>query len=208
MYGDTVLSMQLWDDVEESAVAFPRTLNATWISNQFRARKIELYMQAHLVPRAADDPEYKARWVLFWRFLAFGDKRARTVVKLLHEWQEAAATKLKSMDPEDPDWRRVRNFHRHAGETIDRVKRERGGPLGWSEPEFAGFDVEARIVIENLAVAINEHAAGRITDAELHALLVSQHLDKDPRGIPRETQEAVRQTARKALSDRTRPSSR
>lgn len=204
MFGDTVLAMQLWDEVDESAVAFPRTLNATWVSKQFRARSIEQYMRAHLVPRAADDPEYKERWTLFWRFLSFGDKRARTAVKMLHEWQESAAAALQTMDPDDPEFRRVRNFHRHAGETVERIKRERQGPLGWSEPEFAGFDVEARTVIETLAVAINEHAAGRITDAELHALLASQHLDKDPRGIPRETQEAVRETARKALADRKR----
>ncbi|OHU47404.1 hypothetical protein BKG82_27755 [Mycobacteroides chelonae] len=195
MTAATVLDMQLWDDAGQPRPDLPAKLNATWVSKQFREHTIDTYMRSHLSPQAPADPDYMRQWRLFWRILAFGDKRARTVIEKLERWREAAE---RNVDGAAGDTAVVRRFHQSVVETLNRVRKERGGPLGWAEPQFAVLDDNAAELVEQLAVGIIELTAGRISVQELHGLLRAVRLDKDPRGIPRRTQEEVRALAKDA----------
>lgn len=195
MTAATVLDMQLWDDAGQPRPDLPAKLNATWVSKQFREHTIDTYMLAHLAPQAPADHDYMRRWRLFWRILSFGDKRARTVIEKLERWREAAQ---RSMDESTTDVEGARRFHQLVVETLNRVRKERSGPLGWAEPQFAALDETAAELVEQLAVGIIELTAGRLSVQELHGLLRAVRLDKDPRGIPRRTQEEVQALARDA----------
>lgn len=202
MTAATVLDMQLWDDTGQARPELPAKLTPTWVSKQFRERTIDAYMHAHLAPLAPADPDYMQRWRLFWRILAFGDKRARSVIEKLEHWRETAERSIDGQPAEAAAG--ARRFHQLVTETLNRVRKERSSPLGWAEPQFAVFDGDAAELIEQLAVGIIELAAGRLSVQETQGLLRAVRLDKDPRGIPRRTQEEVRALAKDAAGSTER----
>jgi len=178
----TVYSVHPWDPVPLSrAEELPDRVSPQWVSERFDRSKSQFarILRAHLVPAKKNDARYTRQWRMLWRSVGFLDRRMRSrVLKMLQDWRDAAEAALAVGDLDDADTTIIGRFVKDVNGAIQRIDREGREPMAWGGNEFIGYPSGARIMIEALVVAIDEHRAGNLTDSQLHAIL--QSLDVDP----------------------------
>ncbi|MBV8444546.1 MAG: hypothetical protein JOZ92_01370, partial [Candidatus Dormibacteraeota bacterium] len=101
--------------------------------------------------------------------------------KMLQDWLDAAEAALADGNLDDADRKTIGRFVKDVNGAIQWIDREGREPMAWGGNEFIGYPSNARIMIEALVVAIDEHRAGNLTDSQLHAIL--QSLDVDPETV-------------------------
>ncbi|HUO38215.1 MAG TPA: hypothetical protein VMU34_10375 [Mycobacterium sp.] len=72
---------------------------------------------------------------------------------------------------DDADRTIIGRFVNDVNGAIARIDREGREPMAWGGNEFIGYPSGARIMIEALVVAIDEHRAGNLTDSQLHGIV-------------------------------------
>lgn len=178
-------SVNPWDLAAEGA-ELPDRATPQWVAQEL-ARSPEQFaalLRAHLVPaKKKSDTRYQRQFRGLWRAVAFTDRRLRArILKLLHDWQVQAEETLAQEPESGIDRRAVEMFARDTAGAIARVQRDGREPMAWGGNEFVNYPVNARVIIEALAVAIDEHRDGRINDEQLWGLLDTMGVD--PHTVP------------------------
>lgn len=176
-----------WDLAAEAA-DLPDRATPQWVAQELQRspEQFAALLRGHLVPaRKKSDTRYQRQFRGLWRAVAFTDRRLRSrILKLLHSWQEQAQAALAD-EGGGFDRRVVEMFARDVDGAIARVHRDGREPMAWGGNEFVNYPVNARVVIEALSVAIDEHRDGQLTDEQLWGLL--DVLGVDPQTVPTDT---------------------
>ncbi len=181
----TVGPVNPWDLATDVA-ELPDRATPRWVAQELQRSPQEFaaLLRAHLVPaKKKSDSRYQRQFRGLWRAVAYTDRRLRSrILKLLHEWQEQAESALAQDSAGGLDRRAVEMFARDVAGAIARVHRDGQEPMAWGGNEFVNYPTNARVIIEALAVAIDEHRDGQINDEQLWSLLGT--LGVDPQTVP------------------------
>lgn len=184
----TVGPVNPWDLAADVA-ELPDRATPRWVAQELQRspEQFAALLRAHLVPaKKKSDTRYQRQFRGLWRAVAYTDRRLRSrILKLLHEWQEQAEAVLAQESADGIDRRAVEMFARDVAGAIARVHRDGQEPMAWGGNEFVNYPTNARVIIEALAVAIDEHRDGQINDEQLWSLLDT--LGVDPQTVPTDT---------------------
>jgi hypothetical protein len=169
-----------WDlatDVPE----LPDRATPQWVAQELQRspEQFAALLRTHLVPaKKKSDTRYQRQFRGLWRAVAYTDRRLRSrILKLLHGWEEQAEAVLAQDAGTGIDRRAVEMFGRDVAGAIARVQRDGQEPMAWGGNEFVNYPTNARVIIEALAVAIDEHRDGQISDEQLWGLLDTLGVD-------------------------------
>ena len=164
----------------------PDRATPQWVAQELQRspQQFAALLRTHLVPaKKKSDTRYQRQFRGLWRAVAYTDRRLRSrILKLLHGWQEQAETVLEQDPAAGIDRRAVEMFSRDVAGAIARVHRDGQEPMAWGGNEFVNYPNNARVIIEALAVAIDEHRDGQISNEQLWGLLDT--LGVDPHSVP------------------------
>ena len=110
----------------------------------------------HLVPLDSERG-YRVRWNSFWATLGFDPVLRNRATSIINGFLDLAESALAADDQDANQSKRTGKFFDRCEGALDRILNRADEPLAWAGAAAASFNPAARIVIDKLISAIDQH---------------------------------------------------